>query len=85
MATRVEICAPDHESECTAVLSYWYKSVGDLVEEGEELPDYETDKATVTLEAPCRGALVEVLVREDETIAPNMLLGYLEVAEETGR
>jgi pyruvate/2-oxoglutarate dehydrogenase complex dihydrolipoamide acyltransferase (E2) component len=80
MAQRVEIRAPDHEAECTAVLSYWYKSLGDTVTEGDELLDYETDKATITLEAPCPGTLAEVLVQEDETITPNMLLGYLEPA-----
>ena len=80
MPERMELRAPDHETECSAVLSYWYKALGDTFGEGEELLDYETDKATVTLEAPCCGTLVEVLVEEDATITPNMLLGYIEPA-----
>jgi len=82
MATRLEIRAPGYEeSDCTAVLSYWYKQVGEPVAEGEELLDYETDKATVTLEAPSAGKLAEVVVPEDGVIEPDMLLGYLEVED----
>jgi len=79
MATRLEIRAPGYEGECTAVLSYWYKTAGEPVAEGEELLDYETDKATVTLEAPQAGTLAEIVVPEDGVIQPDMLLGYLEV------
>jgi len=49
MATRIEVRAPDYEGECTAVLGYWYKGDGEAVQAGDDLLDYDTDKATVTL------------------------------------
>ena len=78
MSKRVEIRAPEHHTECTAVLSYWYVSVGQAVKAGEDLLDYETEKAAVTLEAPVDGILAEVLVAEDQAIRPSMLLGVIE-------
>jgi 2-oxoglutarate dehydrogenase E2 component (dihydrolipoamide succinyltransferase) len=78
MNERVEIRAPEHQTECTAVLSYWYVSVGQAVKAGEDLLDYETAKAAVTLEAPVDGILAEVLVAEDQAIHPSMLLGVIE-------
>ena len=78
MNERVEIRAPEYHTECTAVLSYWYVSVGQAVKAGEDLLDYETDKAVVTLEAPVDGILAEVLVAEDQEIHPSMLLGVVE-------
>ncbi len=80
MRNRIEIRAPDYESECTAVLSYWYHQPGDRVHAGDDLLDYETDKATVTLESPVDGILSEIVVPEDGIIKPGMLLGYLEKA-----
>ena len=78
MNKRVEIRAPEHHTECTAVLSYWYVSVGQAVKAGEDLLDYETEKTVVTLEAPVDGILAEVLVAEDQAIHPSMLLGVIE-------
>ena len=78
MNERVEIRAPEHHTECTAVLSYWYVSVGQAVKAGEDLLDYETEKAAVTLEAPVDGILAEVLVAEDQAIRPSMLLGVIQ-------
>jgi pyruvate/2-oxoglutarate dehydrogenase complex dihydrolipoamide acyltransferase (E2) component len=78
MAERVEVRAPEYHAECTAVLSYWYVAVGEAVKAGDDLVDYETDKATVTLEAPVDGVLAEVLVAEDGVIHPAMLLGVIE-------
>jgi pyruvate/2-oxoglutarate dehydrogenase complex dihydrolipoamide acyltransferase (E2) component len=78
MNERVEIRAPEYHTECTALLSYWYVSVGQAVKTGEDLLDYETDKAVVTLEAPVDGILAEVLVAEDQEIHPSMLLGVIE-------
>ena len=78
MAERCAVQSPAHTTKCTAVLSYWYKKVGDTVRKGEDLLDYEADKATVTLEAPCAGRLVEITVPEDGIVEPEMVLGYIE-------
>lgn len=81
MAERVEIMAPEYHAECTAVLSYWYAAVGDTVQSGDDLLDYETDKASVTLESPVHGVLREIAVPEDGVIQPGMLLAIVEKTE----
>ncbi len=45
-----------------ALVSAWLKTVGDTVTEGEVIAELETEKATVELEAPVAGRLVEILV-----------------------
>jgi len=82
MTAKIEIRAPMYESQCTAALSYWYRRPGDSVHAGDDLLDYETDKATITLESPVDGVLTEVLVQEDGVITPGMLLGYLAVRQD---
>ena len=46
MNERVEIRAPEHHTECTAVLSYWYVSVGQAVKAGEDPQIYGTEGRT---------------------------------------
>jgi 2-oxoglutarate dehydrogenase E2 component (dihydrolipoamide succinyltransferase) len=81
MGQRVPITLPGYEGECSAYLSFWHKDVGDAVEAGEDLLEYETDKAAVTLEAPVSGTVVEILVDEDEPVQPEMLVAYIETED----
>ena len=43
----------------TGTLIQWLKAAGDSVTKGEPLMEIETDKATVEIEAPASGILVE--------------------------
>jgi 2-oxoglutarate dehydrogenase E2 component (dihydrolipoamide succinyltransferase) len=53
-----EITVPSvGESVTQGILSAWLKAEGDRVEEGSDLYELETDKATVTVPAPASGAL----------------------------
>lgn len=53
-----EITVPSvGESVTQGILSAWLKAAGDVVEEGSDLFELETDKATVTVPAPASGAL----------------------------
>ena len=45
------------ESVTQGILSSWLKAAGDKVEEGSDLLELETDKATVTVPAPATGVL----------------------------
>lgn len=45
------------ESVTQGILSSWLKAEGDRVEEGSDLFELETDKATVTVPAPATGSL----------------------------
>lgn len=49
-----------------ASVSYWHKSVGDTVKEGEDLVELVTDKATFNMPSPVSGVLKEVLINEGE-------------------
>lgn len=54
---------PNLGAETTeALVSAWLKKVGDPVTEGEAIAELETAKATVELEAPVAGRLIEILV-----------------------
>jgi 2-oxoglutarate dehydrogenase E2 component (dihydrolipoamide succinyltransferase) len=54
----MEITVPSvGESVTQGILSSWLKAEGDRVEEGSDLFELETDKATVTVPAPASGAL----------------------------
>lgn len=77
MARRVEIRAPDYTGECAAVVSYWHRRVGDSVRQGQDLLEYETDKATITLESPCDGTVAEILLDEDAQVRAGDLLGIV--------
>ena len=45
------------ESVTQGILSSWLKAAGERVEEGSDLLELETDKATVTVPAPATGVL----------------------------
>lgn len=50
-----------------ATIVCWHKKVGDRFEAGEPLYEIETEKVTMTVEAPGTGTLVEISVGEGET------------------
>ena len=61
MPTNVRL--PNLGAEATeALVATWLKGVGDVVRQGEAIAEIETEKATVELEAPVAGRLVEIVV-----------------------
>ncbi|MCC6224631.1 MAG: lipoyl domain-containing protein [Thermoleophilia bacterium] len=62
----------------TGQLAVWLKQVGDPVVEGEPLAEIETEKATVELESPATGTLVEILAPAGIEVAVGATLGWLE-------
>lgn len=59
----------------------WKKSVGEIIEKGEAIVEIETDKATLDVESPVDGLLVEILVSEGSTEPINTVLARIRVAE----
>jgi pyruvate/2-oxoglutarate dehydrogenase complex dihydrolipoamide acyltransferase (E2) component len=49
-----------------AGVSYWHKSVGDNVKEGEDLVELVTDKATFNMPSPVAGVLKEIIIQEGD-------------------
>ena len=52
----------------TGTLIQWLKSAGDQVTKGEPLMEVETDKATVEIEAPASGILIDVTAQPGDVI-----------------
>jgi pyruvate dehydrogenase E2 component (dihydrolipoamide acetyltransferase) len=50
------------------------------VQAGETVVEVETDKATVEVEAPGNGVLVQILVAEGDTVALGRPVGILKPA-----
>lgn len=51
-----------------AKVSFVYVSVGDAVQENDDLIEMVTDKATFNVPAPKAGKIVKLLVQEDDEV-----------------
>ncbi len=75
----VEVKIPDYgEAKCSTKLSFWYKDEGETVQQGEELAEFETDKAAFTIEAPAGGVLARILIGEGDEITQGTVIGLIE-------
>ena len=61
-----------------ASVSYWHRTAGDSVKEGEDLVELVTDKATFNLPAPVSGTVKEVLVAEGDEAKVGQILARIE-------
>jgi pyruvate/2-oxoglutarate dehydrogenase complex dihydrolipoamide acyltransferase (E2) component len=66
------------EGVTKAGVSYWYKSEGDPVKEGENLVELVTDKATFNMPAPVTGTVKRILVREGSQAKVGELIAVIE-------
>jgi pyruvate dehydrogenase E2 component (dihydrolipoamide acetyltransferase) len=64
-----------------AWVSFWYVEIGEQVEEGDDLVQMLTDKATFDVPSPGRGKMVERLAEEDDHVKVGQVLCRLEVEE----
>ena len=64
----------------SAKVSFWYFAEGDKVDEGQDLVEMMTDKATFNVPAPAGGLLKEIRVQEDGTAEVGDVLGIIETA-----
>ena len=60
----------------------WHVQVGDTVDEDDRLADMMTDKATVEMESPVAGKVIEVAGEVGDTIAIGSMLVVIEVEGE---
>lgn len=61
----------------TGRIVYWLKQAGDEITEGEVIAEVETDKATVELEAPVSGRLLEP-VQASVDVPVGGVIGYID-------
>ncbi|MEQ5786825.1 2-oxo acid dehydrogenase subunit E2 [Erythrobacter sp. NFXS35] len=72
------------EGVAEAEVVEWHVKVGDRVEEDQHLVDVMTDKATIDIESPVAGTVVEVAGEVGDVIAIGSMLLVIEVAQEEG-
>src|SRR5688572_22638708 len=82
---RFEFKLPDiGEGIAEAEIVAWHVKVGDRVEEDQQLADMMTDKATVEMESPVAGKVIEVAGEVGDQIAIGSVLVVIETEGEAG-
>ena len=66
------------ETVDSVYLVSWFKSVGDMVNEGEDLLEVETDKAQLSVPSPATGKIVELRFAIDAEIKTGEVIAVLE-------
>lgn len=61
-----------------ATISYWYFQEGEKVNQGDDLVELTTDKATFNLPSPATGTLAEILSQEGSDVEVGQTLGRIE-------
>ena len=67
------------EGIAEAEIVQWHKKVGDTVKEDEEFVDMMTDKATVPMESPVDGTILEIAGAEGDMVSIGSMLVVIEV------
>jgi 2-oxoglutarate dehydrogenase E2 component (dihydrolipoamide succinyltransferase) len=65
------------ESVTEATIGKWFKKAGDVVAVDEPLVELETDKVTIEVPAPAAGVLIDVAVKDGDTVAVGARLGAI--------
>lgn len=66
------------ESIAEGTILKWRKGVGDMVERDEDILEISTDKVDSEIPSPATGKIVEILVKEGQTVAIKSLLAIIE-------
>ena len=61
-----------------AVVSFWHCDQGGKVDEGDDLIEMVTDKATFNVPAPASGILTEIMFKEGETVKVGETIAIIE-------
>ncbi|RKF74304.1 putative dihydrolipoyllysine-residue succinyltransferase component of 2-oxoglutarate dehydrogenase complex, mitochondrial [Golovinomyces cichoracearum] len=67
------------ESISEGTLKQWSKSIGDFVEQDEEIATIETDKIDVAVNAPEAGTIKELLANEEDVVVVGQDLARIEL------
>jgi 2-oxoisovalerate dehydrogenase E2 component (dihydrolipoyl transacylase) len=74
------------EGIAAAEIVHWHLAVGDIIGEDQPLVDMMTDKATVEIESPVAGKVVQIAGKPGEAVPIGAMLAVIEIegaAEET--
>ena len=71
----------DPKAKDEATISFYYKSPGETVEEGEDLVEMATDKATFNVPCPVTGVVKELSCEEDDVVQVGGVLAVVTVKD----
>jgi len=66
------------ESVAEGTVTKWLKKVGARVERDEPLFEISTDKVDAEIPSPASGVLTQILVKENETVAVNTVVAWID-------
>ncbi|MBI1941815.1 MAG: E3 binding domain-containing protein, partial [Acidobacteria bacterium] len=66
------------ESIAEGTVTKWLKKVGERVERDEPLLEISTDKVDAEIPSPASGILAKIMVKENETVEVNAVLGLID-------
>jgi pyruvate/2-oxoglutarate dehydrogenase complex dihydrolipoamide acyltransferase (E2) component len=76
---RAEISVPQQGLTTEyVVLRKWLVSVGQKVKKNMPVAEIESEKATLEIESPADGVLVEISARVDDELTIQQVMGYIE-------
>jgi pyruvate dehydrogenase E2 component (dihydrolipoamide acetyltransferase) len=70
------------EEHDESLVTFWHKSVGDLVEEGEVLVEVQTEKAVSEIHSDYTGYIQEIHIKRGEVARVDELLATIDIVEE---
>ena len=75
----IEIILPElGEGITKATVACWHVKAGDALQEGQEVCEAVTDKASFVIESPAAGKLKSILVKEGQEGSVGGVLGTIE-------
>lgn len=78
---KIEIIIPNQGLTVTeVVIVKWHKKIGETLQKGEVLLDFESDKAVIELVSPTDGIMGRIVAEEGETVAIGGVVGVITAA-----
>ena len=75
----IDIVVPDKYYDMEdATVAFWFSKEGDSIDAGDDLVEIETDNASVRIEAPVSGVLVEILAEEGASVRAGDSIGRID-------
>ncbi len=70
------------ESLTEGTILKWWKKVGDIIQKDETLLEVSTDKVDSEIPSPVEGVLIEILAKENETVAVDAVLALVDSSQD---
>ncbi len=79
---RIEIIVPQQGLTTEyVILRKWMVSVGEKVKKNIPVAEIESEKATLEIESPADGVLVEITAQVDDELTIQQVMGYIETEQ----